>query len=335
MMPPQPDDWRSGPNTAPTYRQDTNPVFAPPSGYQPSVPPMPPQMIPPYTPPRSKSRIGWVLGFIGMGLFAVIVVAIMMMARFGRAKINEFQQFQQQPVAAQPGETELNEGTADTVNNISGDYTIVKAFPLDADAKFSIKNENGSITIETWDQPKAEVTIIKPNGGGQVFFSGGKGNLSLRSASRGGGREVRFQIKLPKELGRLTLESTNGKVAITGVTSQIFVKGVNGSIDLNDVTGVSKVQTKNGKIRATVKEASDAPMEFVAENGSIELMLKSDFDADLEATTVRGSIAVDDSFGVPVTRESMVGARARGQLGQGGQPLKVTTVNGSIRIGKQ
>src|SRR5436309_1905508 len=85
MMPPQPDDWgaRSGANTAPTYQQNTNPVFGAPGGYQPSVPPMPPQVIPPYTPPRSRSRVGWVLAFLGMGLFAVVVFAVMMMARFG------------------------------------------------------------------------------------------------------------------------------------------------------------------------------------------------------------------------------------------------------------
>jgi hypothetical protein len=75
-------------------------------------------------------------------------------------------------------------------------------------------------------------------------------------------------------------------------------------------------------------------MEFVAANGSIDITIKSDFDADLEANTVHGSINLDDQFGITPQRE-LVGARARGQIGKGGQLLKISTVNGSIRLAKQ
>lgn len=339
MMPPQPVDWgaRSGPNTAPTYQQDTSPVYPPSGGYQPSVPPMSPQVIPPYTPPRSRSRIGWVLAFIGMGLFAAVVFAVMMMARFGRRAISDFGSQPQGPPVVQPGESLLSESNADQVINSGSESTLIKTFPLEPDAKFSIKNVNGSITIQGWDQPKAEVKIIKQGSdrGGQVVFSNGKGNLSLRTPQgRGNSQEVRYEVKLPKDIGRVTLNTTNGTIKMTGITGQIFVEGVNGSIELTDVVGVSKVQTVNGKIKAVLQEASDGPMEFVAANGSIDVAVKSDFDADLEASTVRGGINLDDSFGISVQKE-LVGARARGQIGQGGQVLKMTTVNGSIRLGKQ
>lgn len=337
MMPPQPDEWgaRSGANTAPAYRPDTNPVYAPPTGYQPSVPPMHPQVIPPYTPPRSRSRVGWILAALGVGLFAAVVIAVMMMARFGRQKITEFGSIQSPPAVAQPGENELNEANADQVVNIGNESTFIKTFPLDHDAKVSIKSLNGSIVIQAWDQPKAEVKIIRQGGsrGGQVFYSGGKGNLSLRTAQRGG-PEVRYEVKLPQEIGRVTLETANGPIKMTGITGQIFIQGANGSIELTDVTGVSKVQTANGKIKAVLQEASDGPMEFAAANGSIDVTVKPDFDADLEATTIRGGISLDDAFGITVQRE-LVGQRARGQIGQGGQVLKITTVNGSIRLGKQ
>ena len=88
MMPPQPEGWgaRSGASTAPTSRPETSPVYDPSVGYQPIVPPTYPATIPPYAPPRKRSPVGWILAFIGMGLFVLVVVAVMLMARFGRAR---------------------------------------------------------------------------------------------------------------------------------------------------------------------------------------------------------------------------------------------------------
>jgi hypothetical protein len=334
-MQPQQDDWgaRSGPNTAPGISPDTSPVYAP-SGYQPSVPPMPYQAIPPYTPPRSRSRLGWVLAFIGMGLFALIVFGVMMMARFGRNNIAE--RIPPAPAVAQPGETLLSETSADRVDTVGNETTLTKTFALEPGSKFALKSTSGSVVIEAWDQPRAEVKVIRQGSdrGGQVFFANSKGSLSVRTAQGRGSPEVRYEIKLPQEMGRVMLTSQNGSVKLTGVSGQIFVEGANGSIELTDVKGVSKVQTANGKIRALLEEASDGPMEFVAANGSIDVTIKSNFDADLEATTVRGSINLDDQFGISPQRE-LVGQRARGQIGQGGQLLKITTVNGSIRLAKQ
>src|SRR5512143_3880663 len=116
IMPPQPQgrDARSGASTAPTSRSETSPVYELPTGYQPTVPPMYPQTIPPYTPPRTRSRLGWVLAFIGMGLFAVLVFAVMMVARWGRRFANEIPTTRSEQVA-KAGETTLNESTADQV----------------------------------------------------------------------------------------------------------------------------------------------------------------------------------------------------------------------------
>src|SRR6476660_9631885 len=85
MMPPQPEGWgaRSGASTAPTSRPETSPVYDPSAGYQPTVPPMYPSVVPPYAPPRRRSPVGWILAFIGMGLFVLVVIAVMMVARFG------------------------------------------------------------------------------------------------------------------------------------------------------------------------------------------------------------------------------------------------------------
>jgi hypothetical protein len=335
MMPPQPSDWgaRGAANTAPANRQNTSPVYAPPGGYQPSVPPMYPQTIPPYAPPQKRSPIGWILAFIGMGLFVAVVVAVMVIARIGRNRIPPFTP--PTPPVAQAGETAL-ESNPDQVTVSGSDTILIKTFAMTPGSKFSIKNISGSVAVEGWDQAKAEVKVIKrgTDRGAQVFFANSANNLSLRTAIPSGNnsQDIRYEVKLPRNMGRVTLNSTNGSMRLTGITGQIFVEGTNGSIDLVDVTGVAKVQTTNGKIKAALQGPSDAPMEFSSTNGSIELAIKTDFDADLEASSDRGSINIDDQFGIAVQKGGFTGQQAHGAIGSGGQPLKIKTTNGSIRL---
>ena len=336
MMPPQPNDWgaRGAANTAPANSQNTSPVYAPPGGYQPSVPPMYPQAIPPYAPPQKRSPVGWILAFIGMGLFVAVVVAVMMIAKWTRSKIPAGTPAV--PATPQPGETAL-ELNADQ-NTISGsDTTLIKTFALTPGATFAIKNISGSITVETWDQPKAEVKVVKrgPDRGTQIFYTNSANTLSIRTGISGNNnQDVRYEVKLPRYMDRIDLKSVNGVVKLSNATAKIFVESANGTIELNDVGGVSKIQTNNGKITATLKEASDGPMEFVTVNGKVDVTIKCDFDAELDASTVNGPLSIDDQLAIPVQRE-MVGKHARGQLGSGGPPLKLTAINGSVKLSKQ
>lgn len=338
MMPPQPNDWgaRGAANTAPANSQNTSPVYAP-GGYQPSVPPMYPQTIPPYTPPQKRSPVGWILAFIGMGLFVAVVVAVMLIAKWTRSRVPAFTP-SGTPAVAQDNEIALD-GNADQVTVSGSDSTMIKTFALTPGSKFSIKNISGSISVESWDQPKAQVIVTRrgPDRGGRVFFSNSPNNLSFRTGAPGGSnnsQDFRYEVKLPRDMGRIDLKSVNGAVKLSNVNGQIFVESANGTIELNDVLGVSKIQTANGKITATLTGASDGPMEFVTANGKIDVTIKCDFDAELDASTIHGNTSIDDQLGIAVTKE-VVGQHARGQLGSGGPPLKLTAINGSVKLSKQ
>lgn len=340
MMPPQPNDWgaRGAANTAPANSQNTSPVYAPQGGYQPSVPPMYPQTIPPYTPPQKRSPVGWILAFIGMGLFVAVVVAVMVIARMGRDRIQGIAAPSGTPAVAQDNETALDTN-ADQVTVSGSDSTMIKTFALAPGSKFSIKNINGSISVESWDQPKAQVTVTRrgPDRGGRVFFQNSPNSLSFRTGVPGGSnnsQDFRYEVKLPRDMGRIDLKSVNGLVKLSNVNGQILVESANGTIELNDVLGVSKIQTANGKITATLTGASDGPMEFVTANGKIDVTIKCDFDAELDASTIHGNTSIDEQLGIAVTKE-MVGQHARGQLGSGGPPLKLTAINGSVKLSKQ
>jgi len=335
MMPTQPEGWgaRGPASTAPTSRPETSPVYDPSGGYQPIVPPAYAATVPPYTPPRRRSPVGWILAFIGMGLFVLVVIAVMVMARLGRRTIDSGGT--QPAAAARQGEKALDDSSADTVVTSGSDTTFTKTFALNDDARVSLKNVNGDITVTAWDQPKAEVNVIRRGGSdrsAQVFFTNTGGNLSVRTAAPNrGNQDVRFEVKLPRELGRVELSSLNGVIKLSDVTAEILIDGTNSAIELANVAGVSRVHTVNGSIKAALLEASDRGMEFESTNGSIDLTVPPGFEADLDASTIHGGITIDETFGVPVEK-GIVGQKAKGEIGKGGERLRLATTNGNVKL---
>lgn len=334
-MPPPPDQWsaRSSANTAPASRQETSPVYDPSVGYQPTIPPPYPSNVPPYMPPRKRSPVGWILAFIGMGLFVLVVIAVALMARFARNS-GGGPGGNPPPGVTRQGEKALDDNTADQVTKTGSDTTYVKTFPLVDTGKVSLKNVSGNITVSGWDQPQVQVVVIKSGGsdrGPQVFFSNNGQNLSVRTAENRGSQNVRFEVKLPRQLTRVELSSTNGAIKISDVNADIQIDGTNGAIELANIAGVSKVRTTNGSIKAGLLEPSDRSMEFESVNGRIEITVPPGFDAALDASTVHGSIDIDNSFGVQVEK-GIVGQKAKGEINQGGERLRVSTVNGNIKL---
>jgi hypothetical protein len=334
-MPQQPDDWgaRGAAHTAPQSRPHTNPVGQPPPNYQSpntyqapptsyQLPPQPltwqpPRYPPPPTPTRSGSSWAIVLAVILALMLGTIIGGRIIYKRI-RARMPEFTQ-QIPPPPPVP--------SADK-----------QAFALNPGATVTIKTTNGSIKIEGWDEPKAEVKIIKRGGNDNpaVTIHSDEKSLSIEAPPDGRGGPVSFEIKLPRELGKVSLNSDNGAITLKNVDGQISVETSNGSINLNNVSGVELAKAGNGSIDAVLNQAATArPMTFETGNGSIKLTIDDEFNATLDASTARGRIDVDDDIeGIKTERRVPFGATASGNLGSGGPTLKVTTTNGSIKINK-
>jgi hypothetical protein len=269
-----------------------------------------------------------------MGLFALVVVAVMMMARFGRGSSGG-REVNQPGASLRANERALDESSADTVVTNGNETVLTKLFPVGDDARVSFKNVGGSISVTAWDRPEVQVNVIRRGSsdrGTSVIYTSNGSALAFRTASNRGNSDVGFDVKVPRELVRVELSSTNGSLKVTDVVAEILVEGTNGTIELTRVSGVSRVNTTNGSIKAELVDASDRPMEFRSTNGAIELTVPSAFDADLDASTVRGSINIDPSFGVEIEK-SVASQKAVGAIGLGGERLKITTTNGSIRLG--
>jgi hypothetical protein len=362
-MPPLPDTWQSRQShTAPTPSQDTSPVFAPPNYYQPQPPP-----IQPYAPPRQRSAWPWIVAIIGSGLLVAMILGVIFASRsFEMGKRIKDKAAEQGRRPKDPGNVIVPPGLPDPPDlpdpppapplpgaesvlsadnaevDTSGNETILtKTFTLDKAALVTLSNINGEINIESTDGPKAELTVTKRGGSEQdreamqVKFFSDNGRLSLRTEfpRNSNNMSTHYELKLPRELGRVDIKTINGNINVSEITAQIAVSATNGQIRLSDVTGLASARAVNGNIEAELAQVPDRPMEFRSVNGNIELRFNSDSNANLIAGTTAGSIEVDDDFDIKV-RKLIVGQRASGQIGQGGPTLSVKTVSGNIKITK-
>src|SRR6185503_3321256 len=159
----------------------------------------------------------------------------------------------------------------------------------------------GSISVQAWDRPQAEVKIIKRGNSDDdiqnipIAISNDKGNLSIDATQGRNNTEVRFEIKLPLglDLGDVKFSSTNGSIKLSDVAGKIVAESTNGSITLEGVSGIERAATTNGAIKATIENVPpNRPMEFKSTNGSIDVRFDMDFNAALEASTVHGSIDI-------------------------------------------
>jgi hypothetical protein len=358
-MPPQPDAWGARQaNTGPTSGQETSPVYTPPGYYQPPTTP-----VQPYTPPRPRSTWPWIVAVIGAGILVAMILGVIFISRsahVGRDLAGRASRRARDaagavappippvpPAAPSPPIPPLPPGAeavlgADNaeVEASGGETVLTRTFPLDKSAIVTLANINGNITVEASGGTEAELTVVKRGGSeqaresAQVKFFSDNGRLSLRTELPPNSRDlsVHYELKLPREVGRVDISLTNGDIKMSDVAAQIAVATTNGDIELSDVMGVASAKTVNGNIEAHLAGVPPGrPMDFGSVHGNIDISFNSDLNASLTASTTAGSIQLDDDFGIRVQKQ-LVGQQASGPIGQGGPSLSVKTVSGNIKL---
>jgi opacity protein-like surface antigen len=154
----------------------------------------------------------------------------------------------------------------------------------------------------------------------------------------GGGRnstsrndvQVDFTVRVPAGV-RFAGHTVNGDVDADGIGADVKAGTVNGNVDIR-TTGFAEARTVNGNISCRLGRSSfENAVEFETVNGSITIEMPEGLNADFSASTVNGSI--DSDFPILVTGK--VSRRSlRGAIGSGGPELRLSTVNGSIRLRK-
>ena len=137
---------------------------------------------------------------------------------------------------------------------------------------------------------------------------------------------INYTLYLPEGLDA-EVSTVNGKIEASDVTNNITGSTTNGKINIENTTGILKLETTNGKITAELDSTKGMTLEAV--NGSISLTVSSTFSGKFEADWVNGSFKYDDIGFKDVNKEKR---SFKARLGDRDSDIKISTVNGSIKI---
>lgn len=217
-----------------------------------------------------------------------------------------------------------------------------------ANGSVSIDTHNGTVVVNTWNQPTVDVqariepaefgsnddvdkTEIKVTGSGSdvriesdytavpthITWFGVTRNLPL----------VHYTISMPAT-ARLTVDDHNANVRVTGLQNDLRVTTHNGSVNVAGLAGAADIETHNGDITVAFARF-DRNSSFETHNGGIDVKLPES--ARFRVNASGHHMDVDSQFPTVVTKS---GDRYIGDVNGGGAVLKVSTHNGSLRLRK-
>jgi hypothetical protein len=353
--PQQPTAAQAFAGTTPLASRDTDPVyhsrFA--EQYQPSAVALPTQTA---QLQRKRSRRGWLVALLCILVF--LCGAAFLGAQYVADQVRRKIVIHKETARGVPSLPSLPAmpplpGTADAPDDanlspldetgaqVSGDKTIItKTFPLGADAAFSLTQVSGDVTIEGWDGNQAQVTITKRGGdaedraGVEIMHSATDKGLTLRSPEESDElKEVRYEIKLPRALRQIQINSRDSDVTLSNLAGSVAVSVMRGNISAAGLSGTVVTRTMKGNISVDLKNASPTQSQtFNTVSGNIVLKVGS-ADAIVKAETVSGEVSADDDLGINIEKQ-FAGEHAAGTLGKGGQAIVAKTVSGNIKIKK-
>jgi hypothetical protein len=341
----------AGATTSRPAKSGTDPFSPFQQSTAPQSPVPQPQTTPLYLPPDQASSKSHAMMFLVIGLVGVLLLSVLLLV-WNYRQAGPVKNVPPRPPGAEteipvppepppPVEDEAGGSVLDESDAVETDTEtiITKTYALNSGATFSIREMNGNVAIEGWDESEAEVRVIKRGGSikdrqrVQVRSSNNDDRLSFRTSPIGGGDvEVRYEVKLPRGLRQVEINTVNGGVEIEDMSGAVEVKAQNASVELSNVSGVTTIKLVNGRIEADYDGVKlSGPQQLTTVNGEIKVNLADDLDADIQAKTVSGSIELDGDFRFKVEKK-IVGQEASGRVGDGGQPITIRTVNGPIKV---
>jgi hypothetical protein len=141
---------------------------------------------------------------------------------------------------------------------------------------------------------------------------------------------VEFTVHVPRGV-QFSGNTVNGDVLARGMSSRTDARSVNGGVEIETSAGEAQGESVNGSVHAIVSGQGQDALRFSSVNGAVDLTLPRGLNADLDASTVNGTITSDFEITIQGGM-AMRRSRLHGRIGQGGRVLRISTVNGSIRL---
>jgi len=225
-------------------------------------------------------------------------------------------------------DSRVQTGTYDSARR---ELITVDRFPLGDAALLDVSARNGSVRVEGWDRPEAELTVTRTLGTNHGFLgwisgerlseqrtralleatnpevSAGEGVLRVRALKAPYSEPevaMHFTLRVPRETA-LRLTSNNGSVEARDVSGTVQVRTNNGELMIERVTGAVVAHADNGRVQLA---AIDGDVDVETDNGAIE------------CDGATGAVRLSTTNGAIETR------------GVRGEALLCTTKNGSIDV---
>jgi hypothetical protein len=210
-------------------------------------------------------------------------------------------------------------------------------YAMHANARLTIKNLYGNVSITAWDRNAVLVEAIKHASDPRhlddalIVVEPGADSLTIRTQYAGSDAEhptsVEYRITVPRHIHLESVVLTNGQLSLDGLSGPVRASAVNGDIHALKLGGRAELSTVNGRVEANFNRTNPAnPISLSSVNGAIALTLPSGSGASLEAQNRSGGIASD------------VGLVARTDAGHrlivkgAGPRIRLHNVNGGISI---
>jgi hypothetical protein len=181
--------------------------------------------------------------------------------------------------------------------------------------------ERRSVRVVLQVPKRADLDVRTGDGSVEVQPVSGRLNVSTGDGS----------ITVEGLQGEIRLHTGDGAIRASGLAGQLQADTGDGHMTVRGRFELLDLSTGDGGIDADVEPGSkvEKPWSLRSGDGGITLRVPEDLGAELDAHTGDGHVVVDK----PVTVTGTVGRdTVRGRLGAGGEPLRIHTGDGSIRL---
>jgi len=158
----------------------------------------------------------------------------------------------------------------------------------------SIENDFGSITVRAWERNEVLVKGMLAAGAAGLSFEGEKAKTSISVEvpeqwlhAAGEDAAVRSTLEVFVPVGaKLSLESVNAPIVVSGVAGTVEVRTVNGSVRIDAPASEVEVETMTGTVDV---RARAAPMSIHSISGAVRLEGAT---GEVKVETVSGNVTV-------------------------------------------
>jgi len=227
---------------------------------------------------------------------------------------------------------ELRPGQDLAIGNVDGTVTVTRATGRTAEVLVTkrVIRGNGDLVQAILEETSDGIKVCSV-----YLYEVGERRTSCNQSSEGRRRreplevEMTYEVRVPEGVD-LQVGTVDGDVIARGLASEATLATVDGNIT---VTGraPSRVATVDGDITMDLTGELPSTMRISTVDGSVEVTVPASAGFDVHATTVDGDLESD----FPITVKGKWGPRTmRGSVGDGRTELRISTVDGSVRLRK-